>query len=111
MNFVVLGLSITSSWGNGHATTFRALLRALSRRGHDVQFLERDQPWYAEHRDLPRPKFCEAHLYSSLEDLDSRFGPMVRDADCVIVGSFVPDGSEVAEWVTQTAKGCTAFYD
>jgi len=42
----VLGLSITSSWGNGHATTWRALLRALAARGHRITFLERDVPWY-----------------------------------------------------------------
>ena len=53
LDIVIFGLSITSSWGNGHATTYRALLREFSARGHDVLFLERDQPWYAEHRDMP----------------------------------------------------------
>ena len=52
MRIVILGLSITSSWGNGHATTYRALVRALAARGHDVLFLERDVPWYAAQ---PRP--------------------------------------------------------
>ena len=47
MKLVILGLSLTSSWGNGHATTYRALLRAFAARGHDVTFLERDVPWYA----------------------------------------------------------------
>ena len=28
LSLVILGLSITSSWGNGHATTYRALVRA-----------------------------------------------------------------------------------
>ena len=60
MRIVVLGLSLSSSWGNGHATTYRALLRALARRGHDILFLERDKPWYAEHRDLTEPDFCRA---------------------------------------------------
>src|SRR5690606_11458224 len=36
LNIVMLGLSITSSWGNGHATTYRALVRELSRLGHRV---------------------------------------------------------------------------
>ena len=64
MNIVILGLSITSSWGNGHATTYRALVRALALRGHDVLFLERDAEWYAGNRDLPtalrdrRGSFC-----------------------------------------------------
>jgi spore maturation protein CgeB len=52
MRIVVLGLSLSSSWGNGHATTFRALLRAFAARGHDILFLERDVPWYANQRDL-----------------------------------------------------------
>ena len=66
LRIVVLGLSLTSSWGNGHATTYRALLRALAARGHDIVFLERDVPWYACERDLPNPDFCELHLYNSL---------------------------------------------
>src|SRR4051794_2440157 len=69
MRIVVLGLSITSSWGNGHATTYRALVRELATAGHDVLFLERDQPWYAENRDLPRPPYGETQLYRSLTQL------------------------------------------
>ena len=57
MRIVFLGLSITSSWGNGHATTFRALVRGLAGRGHDVLFLERDAEWYAHNRDLPEPPY------------------------------------------------------
>ena len=55
LRIVLLGLSITSSWGNGHATNYRGLVRALVGRGHDVLFLERDVPWYAAERDLPEP--------------------------------------------------------
>ena len=59
MNLLVLGLSLGSSWGNGHATTFRALLAAFAARGHDVTFLEREVPWYSgAHRDLVDPDFC-----------------------------------------------------
>src|SRR5579884_3851550 len=57
MRFVVCGLSITSSWGNGHATTYRALLRELAARGHDILFLERNVPWYADNRDLAKPPY------------------------------------------------------
>jgi spore maturation protein CgeB len=111
MKIVVLGLSITSSWGNGHATTYRGLVRALVRRGHEVLFLERDQPWYAENRDLPQPPFGETHLYQSVRELQTRFGGEIREADCVIVGSFVPEGAVVGDWVTLQARGRTAFYD
>jgi spore maturation protein CgeB len=86
MRIVILGLSITSSWGNGHATTFRGLVRELTAAGHDILFLERDQPWYAENRDLPNPPFGETQLYKSVAELKRRFAGDVRDADCVIVG-------------------------
>jgi spore maturation protein CgeB len=111
MKIVLLGLSITSSWGNGHATTYRGLVRELVRRGHEVVFLERDQPWYAENRDLPRPPFGETHLYTSLRELQSRFRRQVRAADLVMVGSFVPEGVAVGNWVMAEAGGLTAFYD
>ena len=111
LRVVVLGLSINSSWGNGHATNFRALVRALDARGHDVLFLERDVPWYAEHRDLPEPPYGRTVLYRSLGQLRAEHGGAVHDADLVVVGSFVPDGVEVGRWVQQTATGVTAFYD
>jgi spore maturation protein CgeB len=110
-DIVILGLSITSSWGNGHATTYRALAKALNRRGHRVTFLERDVPWYAEHRDLPRPPYCQARLYSTLADLERRFSAMVGRADAVIVGSYVPEGVAVGNWALRIAAGPVAFYD
>ncbi|MBA3882874.1 MAG: glycosyltransferase, partial [Chthoniobacterales bacterium] len=111
MKIVILGLSITSSWGNGHATTYRGLVRELSANGHDILFLERDQAWYAENRDLPQPPFGATQLYRSLAELKRRFAEEVRDAECVIVGSYVPDGIAVSKWVTEQARGVTAFYD
>jgi spore maturation protein CgeB len=108
---VILGLSITSSWGNGHATTYRGLIRELTARGHDILFLERDVPWYASNRDLPRPQYARTALYYDLAELKQRFTREVEDADMVIVGSYVPDGAEIGEWVTRTARGLTAFYD
>src|SRR5256885_13944252 len=102
LRVVILGLTITSSWGNGHATTYRGLVRELVRRGHDVLFLEHDKPWYASNRDLPRPPFGRTELYESVEDLQSRFGREMEEADAVIVGSYVPQGVEVGEWVTRT---------
>ena len=111
MRIVILGLSITSSWGNGHATTYRGLVRGLACRGHDVHFLERDQPWYAQNRDLQKPPFGKTSLYSNLQDLKERFTQTVENADMVIVGSFVPQGVAVGEWVMSTARGLTAFYD
>jgi spore maturation protein CgeB len=109
MRIVILGLSITSSWGNGHAVTWRALAHGLTERGHDVLFLERDMPWYAENRDLPDPPHGRTELYSGLDQLKDRFRTDVREADLVIVGSYVPQGIAVGEWVTSIAEGCTAL--
>jgi spore maturation protein CgeB len=110
MKLVVLGLSLSSAWGNGHATTYRALLRAFADRGHDILFLERDVPWYADHRDLPSPDWCRLELYPDLDALD-RWRSEIEAADAVIVGSYVPDGVAVGEFVQRTARGVTAFYD
>lgn len=111
LRFVVLGLSITSSWGNGHATTYRALIKALHARGHRVLFLERNVPWYAAHRDQRRPETCRVELYDELGELELRFEREVRDADVVMVGSYVPDGADVLRWVLDTAHGIKLFYD
>lgn len=111
LDVVVIGLSVTSSWGNGHATTYRALIEALAKRGHRVTFLERDVPWYRAHRDLKPPRNWSVKLYDSLQDIPRRFGSEIRDADLVMIGSYVPDGIAIAEWVTSQARGITAFYD
>jgi spore maturation protein CgeB len=111
LRIAVLGLSITSSWGNGHATTWRALLKALSARGHSITFLERDVPWYRAHRDLPQASWCRIALYQELGELRRHFTASVAEADVVVVGSFVPDGVAVARWVQATAAGVVAFYD
>ncbi|WP_414473075.1 glycosyltransferase [Microvirga sp. M2] len=110
LRIVVLGLSLSSSWGNGHATTFRALLKAFGARGHDVLFLERDVPWYAAHRDMRDPGFCRLEFYTSLEDLE-RYRKVIAAADAVIVGSYVPEGVAVGRWVQEVAGGTVAFYD
>jgi spore maturation protein CgeB len=111
LRIVILGLSITSSWGNGHATTYRGLVRELAVRGHEVLFLERDVPWYAANRDLRALPCTRVELYASLQELKGRFGRDVCQADCVMVGSYVPEGVAVGEWVTAAAHGVTAFYD
>lgn len=112
LRIVILGLSLTSSWGNGHATTYRGLIKALCRRGHDVTFLERDVPWYAgDHRDMENPPFGRVHLYRDLDELRTRFTPTLAGADLVIVGSYVPDGVAVCRWALAASRGLVAFYD
>lgn len=110
LHIVIFGLSITSAWGNGHATTYRSLVRALAQRGHRITFLERDKAWYANHRDMPSPPWCDTRLYGSLEELDDHFGDRLC-ADLILIGSYVPEGIRLARWVLARADGPTAFYD
>jgi len=111
LRIVILGLTITSSWGNGHATTYRGLVRGLERRGHQVLFLERDKRWYADHRDMPAPPWGETRLYAGLDELAGRWSAAIAAADLVIVGSYVPDGIAVGALVQRLAGGTAAFYD
>jgi spore maturation protein CgeB len=110
LRLIFLGLSLSSSWGNGHATTYRALLKALHARGHRILFLERETPWYAAHRDLRQPGYCRLQLYDTIGSL-RRYRQAIAGADAVIVGSFVPDGIAIGDWVLANAQGVTAFYD
>lgn len=111
LDIVILGLSLTSSWGNGHATTFRALLRGLHAEGHRMLFLERDVPWYAKERDLPEPDFCELRLYRDLSDMLSKYAERIRAADAVIIGSYVPEGVTVIDRVAALSPKRLCFYD
>jgi len=110
-SYVFLGLSITSTWGNGHATTYRGLLKELAAQGHSVTFLERDVPWYSANREFDSLPYCRVGLYASLEELRDRFSDVVRTADAVVVGSYVPEGIAVGHWVRSLAKNVVAFYD
>jgi hypothetical protein len=110
LSIVVVGLSLSSSWGNGHATTYRALLSGLGRLGHRVLFLEREQPWYLKNRDLIDPDYCSLRFYSGLDELDS-WSEEVAAADAVIVGSYVPDGIEVIDRIAAYGPRQLCFYD
>jgi spore maturation protein CgeB len=111
LRIIILGLSITSSWGNGHATTYRSLVRALSRRGHDVLFLERDTPWYRDNRDKVHMPRGSVRLYQDLHELGVCWREALAEADLVIIGSYVPEGIAVSRTVQSIASGIVAFYD
>src|SRR5829696_8497988 len=96
MKFVVFGLTISSSWGNGHATLWRGLCRALHRRGHGIRFFEKNVPYYAGHRDLPRPDCCVLSLYGEWAEVAADAARATRDADVVIVTSYCPDGRDAS---------------
>jgi len=111
LNIVFLGLTLTSSWGNGHAAIYRGLIRELVLAGHRVLFLERNRPWHAVHPDPVRPAFGRHELYETLEDLKARFAAEIKRAEVVIVGSSLDDGNNIGEWVLRLNKALRVFYD
>jgi spore maturation protein CgeB len=111
MKLVVFGLSITSTWGNGHGTTFRALLRALHARGHDIVFFEKDVEWYASNRDLPEPDFCKVILFESWREVLPVVRKQLKDADAVVVGSYFQDGIHVIDEIANSNVSAKTFYD
>ncbi len=111
MKITIFGLSITSSWGNGHATTFRALCNALHRRGHRVVFFEHNVEWYEHNRDLPQPSYCELRIFDDWEEILPNVRAELADSDIAIVGSFFPDGLAALDEVLSSAVEVKAFYD
>lgn len=112
MKLVVFGLSLTSSWGNGHATTYRALLRAFAARGHEITFYEWDAPWYSgHHRDLATPEFCRLELYSEWDAIAPRALAEARDADATLVGSYVRGGANLIDELGAAGIEPLVFYD
>jgi spore maturation protein CgeB len=111
MKIVVFGLTISSSWGNGHATLWRGLCRALHRLGHHVVFYERDVSYYAENRDAASFEGCDLRLYRSIEDVAADAREELATADAAIVTSYCPDGPRAAELVLAHTAGRRLFYD
>jgi spore maturation protein CgeB len=110
MKLVIFGLTISSSWGNGHATLWRGLCRALTRRGHRVVFFERDLPYYAAHRDLHELPGGSLEIYRDWETARSYAERNVADADVAIVTSYCPDGVAASELVLES-RALRVFYD
>jgi spore maturation protein CgeB len=112
MKLVIFGLTISSSWGNGHATLWRGLCRALLRRGHRVVFYERDVPYYAAHRDLTElPAGGRLHLYADWSDVAAAATRDLADADAAMVTSYCPDGLSASELVLHSSVPRRVFYD
>ncbi len=111
MKIVVFGLSITSAWGNGHATTFRALFEALHRRGHDITFYEKNVEWYASNRDLPEPPYCKLRLYEDWSEIVAEARHELANADVGLVGSYFPDGIRAIDELLDSGVAVKSFYD
>lgn len=111
MKIVIFGLSITSSWGNGHATTFRALARALHARGHSIEFFEHNLQWYAANRDLPDPDFCRVHIFENWKNVVRTARRKLRECDIAMVGSYFPDGIQAIREMLDSPAPVKSFYD
>ncbi|MBV8897657.1 MAG: glycosyltransferase [Acidobacteriaceae bacterium] len=111
MKIVICGLSISSAWGNGHATLLRGLFRALHSDGHEVHFFERDTPYYAAHRDATSFPFAHLHLYCNWIDVLPSLQAQLNDADAAMVTSYCADGVSACELITQSNIAKKIFYD
>lgn len=109
VKLVIFGLSLSSSWGSGHATVWRGLLRAMAARGHQILFYERDQPFYALHRDLPHPPYARLVLYRDWDSVAEEARSELADADVVIVTSYCPEA--IIDLLAQRRLPLRVFYD
>ncbi len=111
MKIIIFGLSISSAWGNGHATLLRGLFKSLHRAGHEVHFFEQDTPYYASHRDAWSFDYVHLHLYSSWEQVRAVAETVLADADVGMVTSYCADGAAACEAVLKARPPRTVFYD
>lgn len=111
MKLLVFGLTISSSWGNGHATLWRGLCRALALKGHRVIFFERDVPYYANTRDYTEIPGGELVLYNAWKDVRSRAAREISEADVAIVTSYCPDALAATRMIVDDGAPTAAFYD
>lgn len=111
MKLVVFGLTVSSSWGNGHATLWRGLISALAARGWSVTFFERDVAYYREHRDLGEIPGGTLALYDDWADARAKAQAALAEADVAMVTSYCPDGVAAAELVRAAARPLKVFYD
>lgn len=111
MRMAIFGLTVTSSWGNGHATLWRGLIRGLAGLGWTIDFFERDVPYYAGARDLDRLEGGNVVLYPNWEEIRRAAASVVRHADVVVVTSYCSDAVEAARLAHESCPGLTVFYD
>lgn len=111
MKWVVFGLSVSSAWGNSHATQWRGLCKQLAQRGHEVTFFEKDTPYYGRHRDLTELEGGHLVIYSSFESAKERAREALSTADAAVITSFCPDGLAATELVLAASRPRKVFYD
>jgi spore maturation protein CgeB len=111
VKITVFGLTISSSWGNGHATPYRAILRALHRMGHQVHFFEKDVPYYRLRRDLNSCEYCELTLYEDWQQVRRQALGEAAESDVVVTASYLPEGARINDEILELARPLHVFYD
>ena len=111
MKITVFGLTLSSSWGNGHATPYRALIRALARHGHHVVFFEKDVDYYARRRDFERCEYCNLVLYRDWESVREQALACAAESDVALVASYCPQGAQIADEILELPGPLHVYYD
>jgi spore maturation protein CgeB len=111
LQILFLGLTISSSWGNGHATPYRAILKALHEQGVQTVFYERDVSYYARHRDFVSCSYCDLVLYDTWQAIREDVLSKARAADVVVTASYLPEGALISEELLAVNGPLHVFYD
>ena len=111
LKITIFGLTISSSWGNGHATPYRAIVKALHRRGHRVSFYEKDTEYYSLRRDFSECSYCDLVIYDTWDGVRRRALGDAAESDAVIVASYCPEGARIGDEVLALPRPLHAFYD
>ncbi len=111
MKITIFGLTLSSSWGNGHATPYRAILRALHRRAARVVFYEKDVSYYAQHRDFESCSYCDLRIYGDWNQVRSKALREAADSDVVVTASYTPEGARISAEVLALPRPLHVFYD
>jgi spore maturation protein CgeB len=111
VKFTIFGLSLSSSWGNGHATPYRSLIRALHAQGHQVTFFERDNIYYARHRDFTSCDYCELVIHPDWETARNTALKAAAESDVIITASYLSEGARINDDVLALRGPMRVFYD
>ncbi|HLW54343.1 MAG TPA: glycosyltransferase [Candidatus Angelobacter sp.] len=111
MKLTFFGLTISSSWGNGHATPYRAILRALAGMGHEIHFFEKDVEYYSSRRDFVSCDYCRLTLYEDWDSIRRTALDEARVSDAVITASYLPEGQRINDEILELAHPLRVYYD
>jgi spore maturation protein CgeB len=111
LKITIFGLTLSSSWGNGHATPYRAILKALNQRGCRLVFYEKDAPYYARHRDIPACEYCDLQIYGDWNEIRGQALRDAADSDVVLTASYTPNGAVISDAVLDLPGPLHVFYD